>query len=480
MRYFPITMRVDDGRVVFIGGKHDIVAKLRLLLKTTAGIDIYTQTPHPFIQGLAEAGRVSLHTTPFAIAPTQKNIALAYISGEDKQTRDHAIALCQTHGIPYCVIDDLARSRFITPALVDRDPVTIAISSEGTAPVLARRLKAMIERTTTQHTGLLARLAGGFRHKLDALPSPARLDFWHKFFNHLAPTEVSKGEDASLENRLQQGMHQLLHESQPTPQSLVQFVSAGPGDPELLTLKARHALDTADIVIHDRLIPSAILELARREATIIEAGKTGYAKAHSTPQADINRLLVKYASAPTPQKIVRLKSGDASIYGRLDEEIAALTQANIAYTIIPGITAASAAAAHMGVSLTKRGRNSALVLLTARDINGFADHQWHELASPGTIAAIYMGARALNFFQSRLLMHGGDPNTPITIISRASQPDAVSLATTLATCTKDFTQAKLKTPVIIMLGLAPHASRTALAKITQQKSATKAKKEVLV
>ena len=475
MHYFPITMRVDDGRVVFIGGKQDIVAKLRLLLKTTAGIDIYTPSPHPFIRRLAEEGRVTLHATPFAITPSQKNIALAYISGDDEKTRDHAIALCQTHAIPYCVIDDLARSRFITPALVDRDPVTIAISSEGTAPVLARRLKAMIEATTSQHTGLLARLAGGFRHKLEALASHARLQFWHKFFNHLAPIEINHGEDASLAHRLQQGMHSLLHQAQSPAESLVQFVSAGPGDPELLTLKARHALDTADMVIHDRLIPPAILELVRREATIIEAGKTGYAK--STPQTEINRLLVKHATSPTAKKIVRLKSGDASIYGRLDEEITALTQANIAYTIIPGITAASAAAAHMGVSLTKRGRNSALALLTARDINGFADHQWHELASPGAVAAIYMGARALSFFQSRLLMHGGDPNTPITIVSRASQPDAVSLATTLANCTRDFTQAKLKTPVIIMLGLAPHAT---LAKITRQKASAKSKKEVLV
>ena len=261
-------------------------------------------------------------------------------------------------------------------------------------------------------------------------------------------------------------MQQNAHQPSQPHQPLVQFVSAGPGDPELLTVKARAALDEADIVIHDRLVPPAILELARREGVIIDGGKTGYGS--STPQNRINGLLIKYAASG--KKVVRLKSGDASIYGRLDEEIAALIDAGIDYAIIPGITAASAAAANMGVSLTKRGRNSALALLTARDMHGFADQQWHDLASPGAVAAIYMGGRALGFLQSRLLMHGADPTTPITIVSRASQPDAQWLATSLAQCTTDFAHAKLKSPVIIMLGLAPHGSRTALAKLADTKS----------
>ena len=180
------------------------------------------------------------------------------------------------------------------------------------------------------------------------------------------------------------------------------------------------------MVIHDRLVPAPILELARREATVIEVGKIPYGP--SWKQEDINALLVEHGGQST---VVRLKSGDPGIFGRLDEEMDALDAADIPFDIVPGITSAAAAAASIKVSLTKRGRNSSLRILTGHDINGFAEQDWRDLAKPGTVAAIYMGVKAAAFLRGRLMIHGCAENTPVTAIENASRPDQHVIASTL-------------------------------------------------
>ncbi len=238
----------------------------------------------------------------------------------------------------------------------------------------------------------------------------------------------------------------------------VQFVGAGPGDPELLTLKARSALDKADVVIYDRLASPEIMELARREAELIAVGKT--LGGPSWQQDDINTLLVEQAAKG--QQVVRLKSGDPGVYGRLDEEITALAEAGIGYSIVPGITAASAAAASAGFSLTRRGRNKALRFLTAHDTDGFAEHDWHGLALPGTAAAIYMGVRAATFLQGRLLMHGGDPATPMTVVENASRAEQKIVTATLGSLTARMRAEGVISPAVIFLGLSAAAATPAL------------------
>ncbi len=204
-------------------------------------------------------------------------------------------------------------------------------------------------------------------------------------------------------------------------------------------------------MIHDRLVTAEILELARREAIIIDAGKEGFGRAMA--QADIDALIVKHAL--DGHHVVRLKAGDPTVFGRLDEEIAAIEAHDIPYTIIPGITAASAAVANIGQSLTKRGRNSAVRLITGHDTKGYADHDWKALAAPGEVAAIYMGKKSARFIQGRLLMHGADPATPVTIIENVSRADQQIIATTLAELEPTLTQADLKGPAITFYGLAP-------------------------
>jgi uroporphyrin-III C-methyltransferase/precorrin-2 dehydrogenase/sirohydrochlorin ferrochelatase len=222
-------------------------------------------------------------------------------------------------------------------------------------------------------------------------------------------------------------------------------------------LRARRLLDAADVVIHDGLVPKAILDLARREAVFVPVGKQGFGP--STPQSQINAAMVAHAQAGA--QVVRLKAGDATIFARLDEETAALDEAGIDWAIVPGITAASAAAAALGVSLTRRDRNSDLRLLTAHDLHGFAEHDWRGLALPGAVAAIYMGKRAARFVQGRLLMHGADPATPVTAISNVSRPNQSTVPTRLDRLVADLDAAELGGPVVLMLGLAPKRNASA-------------------
>jgi uroporphyrin-III C-methyltransferase/precorrin-2 dehydrogenase/sirohydrochlorin ferrochelatase len=255
----------------------------------------------------------------------------------------------------------------------------------------------------------------------------------------------------------------MLAEGAAPRRGVVHLVGAGPGDPELLTLKARRLLHEADVVIHDRLVPQAILELARREAEILEVGKTAFGP--SWKQEDINALIVRRALAG--DTVVRLKGGDPAVFGRLDEEVEALEAAGVPYGIVPGITSASAGAAAIGQSLTKRGRNSAFRILTGHDVDGFAEHDWRELSKPGSTAAVYMGTKAATFLRGRLMMHGAPAETPVTAVENASRPEQRVIATTLFELPQALAAAAPAGPVMILYGLAPRAAAMALSELKE-------------
>lgn len=466
MNHFPIFLALEGRRVVLSGGGEAAVAKLRLLLKSSAQITVFASDAHDQIHGQihdqiqtwARAGRLTLIPRAFG-AGDAAGAVVFYAANEDAQEDARTSALARTDGALANIVDNLSDSDFITPAIVDRDPVTVAIGTEGTAPVLARQIKADLETRLHPQLGTLARIAKGVRSLAEALPfGRARRDFWSEYFTSVGPDALAQGEPSAKD-----ALHDLLRRHQsgaaapgPMP-GHVDFVGAGPGDPELLTLKARKALDRADVVIHDRLISPEILELARREAQILDVGKTGFGPA--TPQSRINALLVQHAQDGA--HVVRLKSGDATIFGRLDEEIEALEARALPWKIIPGITAASAGVAAIGQSLTRRGRNASVRFLTGHDMKGFADHDWRALAGPGQVAAIYMGKKAARFSQGRLLMHGADPATPVTLIENISRPDQRILPTTLTDLPRDLAHARMPGPALVFYGLTPRAAQTA-------------------
>ena len=456
MNHFPIFLNVEGRRIVVAGGGDAAVAKLRLLVKTTAHLTVIAPDISHVIEGLASVHGVRLIRRAFAPGDALC-AALVYGATEDAAEDARISAIARAEGALVNIVDNLADSQFITPAIVDRDPVVVAIGTEGAAPVLARAIKADIEARLSPGLGILARIAKTFRHAADALPMGARRRaFWAAYYNSHGPRALTEGE-AALIPALQSLLADHLAAT-PRP-GHVTFVGGGPGDPELLTLRARKALDGADVVIHDRLIAAPILELARREAEIVDVGKEGFGP--STDQATIHDLLISHASAGL--QVVRLKSGDAGLFGRLEEEIAVLEQAGIGFTIEPGITAATAAAAAIGQSLTSRGRNSSVRFLTGHDVEGFAEQDWKALARPGEVAAIYMGKRAARFLQGRLLMHGAAADTPVTLVENATRPDQRTIATTLLGLPDAV--ASLSGPVVVLYGLAPRsAARMVLPK----------------
>lgn len=238
----------------------------------------------------------------------------------------------------------------------------------------------------------------------------------------------------------------------------VAFVGSGPGDADLLTVKAVKSLAQADVILYDRLVSDEILELAGDTAQLENVGKEGFGPQVS--QQEICNRLVAHAQAG--HKVVRLKSGDPTIFGRLDEEVTACEQVGVSYQIVPGITAASAAVAGIGQSLTQRGRNTSVRFMTGHDMKGFADHDWATLARPGQVAAIYMGKKSARFVQGRLIMHGADRATPVTIVENASRSNQRVLETTLDRLPHDLAEAAFDGPALTLLGLAPRDSAAAL------------------
>ncbi|MSU89441.1 uroporphyrinogen-III C-methyltransferase [Rhodobacteraceae bacterium 2CG4] len=453
MRHFPVFLNLRGRRVVVSGAGACAVAKLRLLLKTEAALAVYGADADPLVRQWAGQGRLTL-TERAILQGDADGAALVYGANEDAAEDARAVAIGKAAGALTNIVDNLDDSEFITPTIVDRDPVTVAIGTEGAAPVLARRIKADLEERLPAALGQLTRIGQAFRPRAEALPmGRKRRNFWSRFYFDRGPEALTQGEDAA---RL--ALEDLLSEELAARPEVghVWLVGTGPGDPELLTLKARRLLHEADVVIHDRLVPQPILELARREAAVIEVGKIPYGK--SWKQEDINDLLVAHGRT---SQVVRLKSGDPGIFGRLDEEMDALDRANVAFDIVPGVTSASAAAASIKVSLTKRGRNGSLRILTGHDVKGFAEHDWRDLAKPGAVAAIYMGVRASAFLRGRLMIHGAAEDTPITAIENASRPDQRVFASTLIDLPDTLEAAAPQGPVMLFLGLTPRAAEIA-------------------
>ena len=449
MRYYPIFLDTRARRILVSGAGATAAAKIALILKTEARVEVYGAEPCDRVLAWEAEGRLLLVQRALE-AGDIGDARLIYAANDDAAEDLRARELGVAAGVLVNTVDQPDACDFITPAIVDRDPVTVAIGTEGTAPVLARQIKALNEEALSADTGTLARIGNSFRDRVAELEDGrARRDFWSAFYAEAGPRALKEGGEAAMIEALESLLEQ-FRQSSPKA-GFVHLIGAGPGDPDLLTVKAQKLIRSADVLIHDRLVSGDILELARREADFIEVGKSPYGKSWS--QDDINAVMVEHASRGA--RVVRLKSGDPGIYGRLDEEMDALDAAGIGFDIVPGITSAAAAASDIKVSLTRRHRNSSLRFLTGHDINGFADHDWVSLGRPGSVAAIYMGVRAAGFMQSRLLAHGADAATPVTAVENASRSSRKIVSATLGSLSDALEQGGIKGPTIIFLDLAP-------------------------
>ncbi|MEM6618984.1 MAG: siroheme synthase CysG [Pseudomonadota bacterium] len=457
MQHFPIFVAVAGKRIVVSGAGECAVAKLKLILKTEAFVEVYGTEPAADVITWAKAGRLTHHNRAFGPGDGAEAV-LFYGANDDPDEDARVAAIARSEGVLANIVDNLGASEFITPAIVDRDPVTVAIGTEGAAPVLARDVKRRVEEMLPPTLGRLARIGQAFRARANALPfGRARRAFWSDYYFGRGPWALADAGHEGAQDALEDIFQAHLHRD--AKKGRVDIVGAGPGDPGLMTQRARTLLHGADVVLHDALVPDEILELARREATVICTGKRGFQP--SMRQEEICDLMVTHAQDGA--HVVRLKGGDPVVFARLDEEMAALDAAGIDWAIVPGITAASAAAAAARVSLTKRGRNGALNLLTAHDVKGFADQDWRALAAPGAVAAVYMGKRAAAFLRGRMMIAGADGAMPVTLVENASRADQRIFDTTLA----DLPGAvdPLDGPVVMLLGLAPRRAAKAIAQV---------------
>ena len=445
MDFLPIFVATTDRKIVVVGQGQMADAKCRGVLKTTANVTVFADTPSVEAQGWAEQGLIDLRSG-LPSAKDFEGAALFYAAHAEDSINDALADMARSAGAIVNVLDRTDACDFITPAIVDRDPVVVAIGTEGSAPVLARQIKADVEAMLPAELGRFARLANAFRSKVRALPEGLpRRNFWKAFFK---PEQIqAAGSDEAIKASLEALLSRHLEEEPET--GSVAFVGAGPGDPELLTLKARRYIHEAEVIIYDRLVTKGVLELARREAKFIDVGKKGFGA--QVTQDKINEHLVREAQAGC--KVVRLKGGDPSVFGRLDEELAALAEAGIDSTVVPGITSAAAGAASLKQSLTRRDRNSSITFMTAHDAKGYAEHDWRQLVRSGQALAIYMGRKSATFLQGRLLMAGADSDLVITCVENISRPEERRFTSTLSAFAQRLDDDNWNGPLIIFVGI---------------------------
>ena len=446
MRYFPLFLDLDDRKAVVVGGGEEALRKVRLLLKTKARIQVVAATLHEELAAYVTNGRITWLSRPFAPAFLDE-AALVYSADEDLH-HDVSVA-ARDRGIPVNAVDDAALSTFITPSIVDRDPVVVAIGTEGTSPVLGMGLRSRIEALLPQALGSLAVAASHLRQSVaERVPhGNRRRSFWQRYFFGSIRESFLSGDTSSYTRELEAA---LIDDSSPSV-GRVSLVGAGPGDPELLTLKAQRKLQEADVIVYDRLIGPGILELARRDAVRIPVGKTPFQA--SPRQSEINAILIREAQAG--RHVVRLKGGDPYVFGRGGEEQAALAALGIPVDVVPGITAAVGCAASIGLPLTQRGQNRSITLLTGASEDGLAQHDWAALARPGQAFAIYMGVNAAGDISAELLDAGIDHKTPVTVVENGTLANERVMMCSIGSLWETLALNGVEGPAIIYVGLQP-------------------------
>jgi len=452
MQYLPIHFDTRGASILIVGGGPAAEAKLRTLLKTEADLRVVAEEITSEITRWADQDKLKHIARKFEFADLD-GMSLVYAATEDDAQNGEIADLAAARQIPANAADFKTACRFITPALVERAPVTVSIGTEGTSPALARALKSDIETRLPSETGNFANKTNELRAKVKArMPGLAdRQRFW---------SGILGGKDLTAQLRISpeelQAQVNAKLDGEDISAGRVLLVGAGPGDPDMLTTAARRALHAADVIVYDRLVSDGVMELGRREAEYIYVGKTPGEP--SIGQSAINDILIEKASQGLA--VVRLKSGDPLIFGRADEEIEALQAVNVPVQIIPGITSAAAAAAAINASLTTRGTNKAISLLTGHDAKGFAEQDWASLARPGGRAAVYMGVGAARFIQGRLMLHGAETDRPVTVVENASRPNQKITYTTLQNLPDDIATAGIKGPAILLIGYAERRAKT--------------------
>ncbi|AKO27282.1 uroporphyrinogen-III C-methyltransferase [Brucella abortus 99-9971-135] len=441
---FPAFFRVSGEVVAVVGGGEEALNKARLVAQTAARLRIIAEKAEPHLAAFIESHGVEHIASPFA-PELLDGAKLVFVATGDEAGDRAAAAAARARKIPVNVVDRPALCDFLTPAIVNRAPVTIAIGSQGTAPVLAQMVRARIDAAFSPRLGELAHFAESWRPLVErALPKGlARRGFWRTFFSGKVARAVESGDHEAAHR----AAAELIGQGQDAS-GHVWLVGAGPGAEDLLTLRAQRVLIEADVIVHDALVPEGVIAMGRRDAERLPVGKRK--GCHSKSQGEINRLLVKLGQEG--KRVVRLKSGDPLVFGRAGEEMAALRAAGIGFEVVPGITSAFAAAADMELPLTLRGVASSLVFTTGHDMTGDVLPGWAKLAVSGATIAVYMGSTVAASVASRLIAAGLHEDTAVAVVENASRSNKRMFHGTLKDLPQLENRKELSGPVMVVIG----------------------------
>ena len=446
MRSFPLFLKLQGRPVLLVGSGAAAAAKLRLLAASGAQVRLIARAPSPELFEASRSFAVACLRGPVTADDLRQADLIVGAEGEDEADRALSLA-ARAAGKLVNIVDRPELSDFTMPAIVDRGEIVVAISTDGASPVLAQRVRAAIESVLPPGLGRLARFARRFRAAVQSriAENGARRRFWNQVFAGPIGAAVLAGD----ERRAARDLIRAVNRGEPRAESgQVSLVGAGPGDPELLTLRAARALREADVIVYDKLVDAGVLDYARRDARRVYVGKSK--GDHTLPQAEINALLV--AEAKAGRHVVRLKGGDPFVFGRGGEELDALVAAGIRVDVVPGITAATGCAAYAGFPLTHRDHASSVTFVSGQSKDGISDLYWAALAKPRQTLVVYMGLGAAGMIAEKLVAAGLSPATSIAIIENGTRWDQRVIKGDLREAAALVRDHGIATPALLVIG----------------------------
>lgn len=445
MDIFPISLKLKQQICLIVGGGSIAYRKAFLLHKSGAVLHIVAPEVSADLEALVIESGGCIFKRCFTESDLDQPYKLVIAATDQAEVNQSVFEYCEQRNLLVNSVDDIPHCRFMVPAIVDRSPLVISIASNGTSPVLSRQIRTQLETMIPHGMGKLADFSGQWRSRVKAkIHSPEeRRIFWENLYAGALKEHVFNDQ---LE-KAQQIMADALEMWQ-APQGEVYLVGAGPGDPELLTLKALRLMQQSDVVIYDRLVSKPILELCRRDADKIYVGKSR--SNHSVPQQGINQLLVQYAKEG--KRVCRLKGGDPFIFGRGGEEIQELLSENVSFQVVPGITAASGCSAYAGIPLTHRDYAQSVRFLTGHLKDGSPELPWRELVYENQTLVIYMGLVGLETICKQLIAHGQRENMPVALISKGTTLEQKVVLGTLGNIASQVLEHEIQAPTLTIIG----------------------------
>lgn len=442
MNYLPIFLNLKGKKCLVVGGGEVSFRKASVLARSGAVVKVVSPA---LCKSFATLPEIEYVPERFAVSHLD-GVSLVIAATNETATNEEISREAQKRNLPVNVVDNPGLCTFIMPAILDRSPLLVAFSSGGTSPILARILRDKLEPLIPQGYGKLASFSFRFRQAVKAhIGNPgSRRIFWENILEGPVAEKVLSGDERSAEAMLLS----LLENENQNPPGEVYLVGAGPGDPDLLTLKALRLMRKADTVLYDNLVSKPVLEMTRRDAERIFVGKAR--GNHTMPQEEINDLLVRLAQSG--KRVLRLKGGDPFIFGRGGEEIETLAGHKINFQVVPGITAASGVSAYAGIPLTHRDHAQSCIFVTGHLKDGSMDLDWESLARPKQTIVVYMGLHGLDVLCSQLVIHGLPELTPVAIVQQGTTPNQRVICGTLATLPKTAAAEQLQAPTLIIIG----------------------------